>query len=178
MTHWCLSLFCKKQGIFDWHCFYESKQKMFLRWNFSLGVNMQLWHLFSFLHMQVTIQSMDEKLGRTVTRVVLPRVVMRARYHYGVSNYQKHVGFLPENDKHLREKKGLLEWVFMFCKVHWWLICYAQAFSENFTGLELEDGGGRGTSGIFLFQIQGQWTNMLCIVSNCHGTKIFNRTHL
>lgn len=23
-----------------------------------------------------------------------------------------------------------------------------QAFSENFTGLELEDGGGRGTSGI------------------------------
>lgn len=26
-----------------------------------------------------------------------------------------------------------------------------QAFSENFTGLELEDGGGRGTSGAFLF---------------------------
>lgn len=26
--------------------------------------------------------------------------------------------------------------------------CYiVQAFSENFTGLELEDGGGRGTSG-------------------------------
>lgn len=24
---------------------------------------------------------------------------------------------------------------------------YAQAFSDNFTGLELEDGGGRGTSG-------------------------------
>lgn len=58
--------------------------------------------------MQVTIQSMDEKLGRTVTRVVLPRVVMRARYHYGVSNYQKHVGFLPENDKHVREKKVYL----------------------------------------------------------------------
>jgi hypothetical protein len=26
-----------------------------------------------------------------------------------------------------------------------------QAFSENFTGLELEDGGGRGTSGFLLF---------------------------
>ncbi|KAG7020531.1 Leishmanolysin-like peptidase [Cucurbita argyrosperma subsp. argyrosperma] len=53
---------------------------------------------------QVTEQVLDERLGRTVTRVVLPRVVMHSRYHYG-------------------------------------------AFSENFTGLELEDGGGRGTSG-------------------------------
>lgn len=53
---------------------------------------------------QVTVQAMDEKLGRMVTRVVLPRVVMHARHHYG-------------------------------------------AFSDNFTGLELEDGGGRGTSG-------------------------------
>ncbi|KAH7665038.1 Peptidase M8 leishmanolysin protein [Dioscorea alata] len=53
---------------------------------------------------QVTVQAMDEKLGRMVTRVILPRVVMHSRYHYG-------------------------------------------AFSENFTGLELEDGGGRGTSG-------------------------------
>ncbi|KAK2660467.1 hypothetical protein Ddye_007000 [Dipteronia dyeriana] len=53
---------------------------------------------------QVTQQVMDEKLGRMVTRVVLPHVVMHSRYHYG-------------------------------------------AFSENFTGLELEDGGGRGTSG-------------------------------
>ncbi|KAJ7958068.1 Leishmanolysin-like peptidase [Quillaja saponaria] len=53
---------------------------------------------------QVTEQVMDENLGRTVTRVVLPRVVMHSRYHYG-------------------------------------------AFSVNFTGLELEDGGGRGTSG-------------------------------
>ncbi|OMO75031.1 Peptidase M8, leishmanolysin [Corchorus olitorius] len=53
---------------------------------------------------QVTEQIMDEKLGRMVTRVVLPRVVMHSRHHYG-------------------------------------------AFSENFTGLELEDGGGRGTSG-------------------------------
>ncbi|KAM1012554.1 hypothetical protein ACFX2J_042462 [Malus domestica] len=53
---------------------------------------------------QVTEQIMDEKLGRMVTRVLLPRVVMHSRYHYA-------------------------------------------AFSENFTGLELEDGGGRGTSG-------------------------------
>ncbi|XP_062160225.1 uncharacterized protein LOC133867467 [Alnus glutinosa] len=53
---------------------------------------------------QVTDQVMDDKLGRIVTRVVLPRVIMHSRYHYG-------------------------------------------AFSENFTGLELEDGGGRGTSG-------------------------------
>ncbi|KAE8727900.1 Metalloendopeptidase / zinc ion binding protein isoform 3 [Hibiscus syriacus] len=53
---------------------------------------------------QVTVQTIDEKLGRIVTRVVLPRVVMHSRHHYG-------------------------------------------AFSENFTGLELEDGGGRGTSG-------------------------------
>ncbi|KAL4296012.1 hypothetical protein GQ457_12G019190 [Hibiscus cannabinus] len=53
---------------------------------------------------QVTVQTMDDKLGRMVTRVVLPRVVMHSRHHYG-------------------------------------------AFSENFTGLELEDGGGRGTSG-------------------------------
>ncbi|XP_057470330.1 uncharacterized protein LOC130759202 [Actinidia eriantha] len=53
---------------------------------------------------QVTDQVMDEKLGRMVTRIVLPRVVMHSRYHYG-------------------------------------------AFSDNFTGLELEDGGGRGTSG-------------------------------
>ncbi|RLN19843.1 uncharacterized protein C2845_PM02G04150 [Panicum miliaceum] len=52
----------------------------------------------------VTVQTLDEKLGRMVTRVVLPRVVMHSRHHYG-------------------------------------------AFSQNFTGLELEDGGGRGTSG-------------------------------
>ncbi|XP_074565575.1 LOW QUALITY PROTEIN: uncharacterized protein LOC141822056 [Curcuma longa] len=68
-------------------------------------------HAFAHFHderkrrrSQVTVQVMDEKLGRAVTRIVLPRVVMHARYHYG-------------------------------------------AFSENFTGLELEDGGGRGTSG-------------------------------
>jgi len=57
-----------------------------------------------FLLLQVTVQTLDEKLGRMVTRVVLPRVVMHSRHHYG-------------------------------------------AFSQNFTGLELEDGGGRGTSG-------------------------------
>ncbi|XP_073046027.1 uncharacterized protein [Primulina eburnea] len=53
---------------------------------------------------RVIDQAMDEKLGRIVTRVVLPRVIMHSRHHYG-------------------------------------------AFSANFTGLELEDGGGRGTSG-------------------------------
>ncbi|KAK1392506.1 putative Metalloendopeptidase [Heracleum sosnowskyi] len=55
-------------------------------------------------HIQVIEQVNDEKLGRMVTRVVLPRVVMHSRYHFG-------------------------------------------AFSKNFTGLELEDGGGPGTSG-------------------------------
>ena len=34
---------------------------------------------------QVTVQALDEKLGRMVTRVVLPRVVMHSRHHYGVS---------------------------------------------------------------------------------------------
>ncbi|CAM9004274.1 unnamed protein product [Rhodiola kirilowii] len=53
---------------------------------------------------QITELIMDESLGRLVTRVVLPRVVMHARHHFG-------------------------------------------AFSEEFNGLELEDGGGRGTSG-------------------------------
>lgn len=53
---------------------------------------------------QVLSQSSDSKLGRMVTRVVLPRVVMHARQHYG-------------------------------------------AYSNDFTGLELEDGGGRGTAG-------------------------------
>ncbi|CAI9777817.1 unnamed protein product [Fraxinus pennsylvanica] len=53
---------------------------------------------------RVTEQATDEKLGRMVTKVVLPRVIMYSRYHYG-------------------------------------------AFSQNFSGLELEDGGGRGTSG-------------------------------
>ena len=31
------------------------------------------------------------------------------------------------------------------------VMLFCQAFSENFTGLELEDGGGRGTSGTFNF---------------------------
>jgi leishmanolysin len=35
---------------------------------------------------EVTEQQMDEKLGRLVTRVVLPRVVMHSRHHYGVSS--------------------------------------------------------------------------------------------
>ncbi|GJR56820.1 hypothetical protein Tco_1498982 [Tanacetum coccineum] len=34
---------------------------------------------------QVTKQIMDEKLGRTVTHVVLPRVVMYSRYHHGAT---------------------------------------------------------------------------------------------
>lgn len=41
------------------------------------------WHEF-YLYLQVTEQVMDEKLGRMVTRVVLPRVVMHSRYHYAV----------------------------------------------------------------------------------------------
>lgn len=57
------------------------------------------------MELKVTEQVMDEKLGRMVNRVVLPRVVMHSRYHYA-------------------------------------------AYSGNFTGLELEDGGGRGTSGL------------------------------
>jgi len=40
------------------------------------------------LPFQVTEQLMDEKLGRMVTRVVLPRVVMHSRHHYGVSAVQ------------------------------------------------------------------------------------------
>ncbi|KAI7747342.1 hypothetical protein M8C21_019370, partial [Ambrosia artemisiifolia] len=53
---------------------------------------------------KVTEQTMYEKLGRMVTRVVLPHVIMHSRHHYGT-------------------------------------------YSESFTGLELEDGGGIGTSG-------------------------------
>ncbi|RWV84218.1 hypothetical protein GW17_00054082, partial [Ensete ventricosum] len=34
---------------------------------------------------KVTVQVMDENLGRMVTRVVLPRVVMHARHQYGVA---------------------------------------------------------------------------------------------
>ncbi|KAG6483476.1 hypothetical protein ZIOFF_060124 [Zingiber officinale] len=53
---------------------------------------------------EVTMQVMDEKFGCAIARIVLPRLVMHTRYHYG-------------------------------------------AFFENFTGLELEDGGGCTTSG-------------------------------
>ncbi|KAL6493129.1 hypothetical protein OROGR_032888 [Orobanche gracilis] len=66
---------------------------------------------------RVTEQAMDENFGRMITRVVLPRVIMHSRYHYGNA-----------------DREDLM-------------ISYYQAFSENFTGLELEDGGGRGTSG-------------------------------
>ena len=37
-----------------------------------------------YLSLQVTEQVMDEKIGRMVTRVVLPRVVMHSRHHYAV----------------------------------------------------------------------------------------------
>lgn len=35
---------------------------------------------------EVVTQEFDSKLGRMVTRVVLPRVVMHSRQHYGVCN--------------------------------------------------------------------------------------------
>lgn len=41
--------------------------------------------MFLYMFLQVTVQTLDEKLGRMVTRVVLPRVVMHSRHHYGVS---------------------------------------------------------------------------------------------
>lgn len=31
------------------------------------------------------------------------------------------------------------------------IVLLCQAYSENFTGLELEDGGGRGTSGSYFY---------------------------
>lgn len=40
---------------------------------------------YGLMYDQVTEQVLDDRLGRTVTRVVLPRVVMHSRYHYGVS---------------------------------------------------------------------------------------------
>lgn len=45
---------------------------------------MELISVLTYIH-QVTEQVLDERLGRTVTRVVLPRVVMHSRHHYGVS---------------------------------------------------------------------------------------------
>lgn len=79
----------------------------------------------------------DEKIGRMVTRVVLPRVVMHSRYHYGVSHFYLIVvvsfWFLKQDKEICNALSN----------------CCVQAFSENFTGLELEDGGGRGTSGYF-----------------------------
>nr|GEW97603.1 leishmanolysin-like peptidase isoform X2 [Tanacetum cinerariifolium] len=61
--------------------------------------------LYFSTFLQVIKQVMDEKLGRTVTCLVLPRVVMHSRHHYGT-------------------------------------------YTQNFTGLELEVGGGRGTSDV------------------------------
>ena len=40
-----------------------------------------------------------------------------------------------------------------------------QAFSENFTGLELEDGGGRGTSGYFLSLFSALKPLLLVVIS-------------
>lgn len=76
---------------------------------------------------------MDEKLGRIVTRVVLPRVVLHSRHHYGVSlNAFSYFSWL---------KFCVLQVLRMSkCSTE-------QAFSQKFSGLELEDGGGRGTSG-------------------------------
>jgi hypothetical protein len=55
--------------------------------------------LFSiFSSCQVTVQTSDEKLGRMVTRVVLPRVVMHSRHHYGVSCNKIYVNFLKSYD--------------------------------------------------------------------------------
>ncbi|CAA6663041.1 unnamed protein product [Spirodela intermedia] len=75
---------------------------------------------------QVTVQAMDEKLGRMVTRIVLPRVVMHSRLHYGET----------------------------IDSVSLW-----EAFSANFTGLELEDGGKR----LLMNEIMtAQWTLDQC----------------
>lgn len=54
------------------------------------------------VYFQVIEQTVDEKLGRTVTRVVLPRVVMHSRYHYGVltTYYAQHLFFFPLNRKY------------------------------------------------------------------------------
>lgn len=101
------------------------------------------------LLLQVTQQVMDEKLGRVVTRVVLPNVVMHSRYHYGVifSPYnQCYISFLWEAYIESLFCLRLMALNFWKSTIYWWVL-YWQAFSENFTGLELEDGGGRGTSG-------------------------------
>lgn len=86
---------------------------------------------------------MDEKIGRAVTRVVLPRVVMHSRHHYAVfpreifcmislSVFNLHICSV------LNQKLQFKEWL---------MSDLLQAFSGNFTGLELEDGGESGTSG-------------------------------
>lgn len=97
-----------------------------------------------FTSLQVTEQVMDEKIGRTVTRVVLPRVVMHSRHHYAVFLlehllYNSSVIFFHFHIDHVLRQKPTND-----CSMVKW-----QAFSGNFTGLELEDGGGRGTSGFY-----------------------------
>lgn len=55
------------------------------RFNLSFGhlcPHISVAHHYTSL--QVTEQVMDEKIGRIVTRVVLPRVVMHSRHHYAV----------------------------------------------------------------------------------------------
>jgi len=83
---------------------------------------------------------MDEKLGRMVTRVVLPRVVMHSRYHYAVFSWEQPI-----------QNTSIFFFTVFSCKriQHMTEVTCLQAFSGNFSGLELEDGGGRGTSGLY-----------------------------
>ena len=57
---------------------------------------------------------MDEKFGRMVTRVVLPRVVMHSRHHYGVF-IREHIIFAY--------KSGVVFIAFMFI-MNWKLEIY------------------------------------------------------
>ncbi|GJZ04387.1 hypothetical protein Tco_0537662 [Tanacetum coccineum] len=75
--------------------------------------------LYFSAYLLVIEHAMDERLGRTVTRVMLPRVFMHSRHHYGTYT------------------------------------------SENFTGLELEDGGGCGTSDV----VSGLWLGFIMVDS-------------
>lgn len=52
-----------------------------------VGFHLESLLVLVIIWLQVTEQVVDEKLGRIVTRVVLPRVVMHSRHHYGVSVY-------------------------------------------------------------------------------------------
>ncbi|OEL38427.1 Uncharacterized protein BAE44_0000552 [Dichanthelium oligosanthes] len=64
---------------FDPHAFTHFRDERKRRRDYSL------LSMFFYPFLQVTVQTLDEKLGRMVTRVVLPRVVMHSRHHYGVS---------------------------------------------------------------------------------------------